>query len=180
VGDTCNNHLSFSKIQEEGLRTYLFMFSPFYDALGLEQLAAMFDLPISSVHAVVSKMIINEELHASLDQPSQTIVLHRAAPGVEMSKLEYLAGVYSEKVSTFVDNNEKLLENRSISLGLQQQQSSQGQSGSGSGSNYKGRQATGAPANKGGNPNFKGGERGQQRNTRGGGKTGGNQSGRSK
>jgi translation initiation factor 3 subunit C len=59
----------------------------------------MFDLSVSTVHAIISKMIVNEELYASLDQPTAMLVLHRNAPGVEMSKLEYLAGVY---VSHFV------------------------------------------------------------------------------
>jgi translation initiation factor 3 subunit C len=38
----------------------------------------MFELEVNSVHALVSKMIINEELMASLDQPSQCIVMHRS------------------------------------------------------------------------------------------------------
>ncbi|KAI9209580.1 eukaryotic translation initiation factor 3 subunit 8 N-terminus-domain-containing protein [Polychytrium aggregatum] len=109
------------KIQEEGLRTYLFTYAPYYDSLGLEQLSSMFDLPVGAVHSIVSKMIINEELHASFDQPTNTIVLHRSSQGVEMSRLEYLAGVYSEKIGTFVEYNEKLLESRSVSLGLQDQ-----------------------------------------------------------
>jgi translation initiation factor 3 subunit C len=41
-------------------------------------LADMFELEVNSVHALVSKMIINEELMASLDQPSQCIVMHRS------------------------------------------------------------------------------------------------------
>ncbi|KAJ3294249.1 Translation initiation factor 3 subunit c [Borealophlyctis nickersoniae] len=114
------------KIQEEGLRTYFFTYSPYFDSLGLDQLSSMFQLPYNVVYSTVSKMIINEELHASLDQPTKTVVLHRPGPGVEMSRLEYLAGAYSEKVASFVENNEKLLESRSLVLGLQQQQSQQG------------------------------------------------------
>jgi hypothetical protein len=30
-----------------------------------------------AVHAIVSKMIINEELMASLDEPSECMVMHR-------------------------------------------------------------------------------------------------------
>ncbi|KAI9344624.1 eukaryotic translation initiation factor 3 subunit 8 N-terminus-domain-containing protein, partial [Obelidium mucronatum] len=110
------------KIQEEGLRTYIFQFAPHYDSLGLHQLSAMFDLPVPAVHSILAKMIVSEELCASLDEPTQTVVLHRNAPGVEMSRLEYLAGVYADKVQTLVDSNEKMLESRSILLGLQQQQ----------------------------------------------------------
>ncbi len=42
----------------------------------------MFELEVNSVHALVSKMIINEELMASLDQPSQCIVMHRSVISV--------------------------------------------------------------------------------------------------
>ncbi|TPX69786.1 hypothetical protein SpCBS45565_g02134 [Spizellomyces sp. 'palustris'] len=110
------------KIQEEGLRTYFFTYSPYYDSLGIEQLASMFSLPVPQVRATVSRMIINEELHASIDQPTNSVVLHRAGPGVETSRLEFLAGLYADKVSSFVESNEKLLESRSMLLGLQQQQ----------------------------------------------------------
>ncbi|KAI8808227.1 eukaryotic translation initiation factor 3 subunit 8 N-terminus-domain-containing protein [Cladochytrium replicatum] len=114
------------KIQEEGLRTYFFAFSRHYDSLGLEQLASMFDLPVSTVYSLVAKMIHNEELHASLDQPTNTVVLHRPGPGAEMSRLEYLAGAFPDKVATFVESNERLLEARSITLGLQQAQTREG------------------------------------------------------
>ncbi|KAI9088032.1 eukaryotic translation initiation factor 3 subunit 8 N-terminus-domain-containing protein [Phlyctochytrium arcticum] len=80
------------KIQEEGLRTYFFTYSPYYDSLGIDQLAGMFELTINDVRATVSRMIINEELLASIDQPTNTVVLHRTAgPGVETSRLEFLA-----------------------------------------------------------------------------------------
>ncbi|KAJ3384524.1 Translation initiation factor 3 subunit c, partial [Entophlyctis sp. JEL0112] len=111
-----------TKIQEEGLRTYIFQFAPYYDSLGLGQLGRMFSLAVGRVHTIVAKMIVNEELCASLDEPSETVVLHRNAPGVEMSRLEHLAGVYADKVATLVDANEKMLESRSIVLGQQQQQ----------------------------------------------------------
>jgi translation initiation factor 3 subunit C len=92
------------KIQEEGLRTYLFTYASYYSTLGLSQLAAMFDLSVQNVSAIVSKMIFNEELAASLDQVSQCIVLLK----VEHSKLQALALQYSEKVANLVDQNERL------------------------------------------------------------------------
>jgi translation initiation factor 3 subunit C len=58
-------------------------------------LAEMFELDVNSVHALVSKMIISEELMASLDQPSQCIVMHRSDP----SKLQSIALQLSDKVS---------------------------------------------------------------------------------
>ena len=40
-------------------------------------LSDMYELDVNRVHAIVSKMIINEELMASLDQPSQCIIMHK-------------------------------------------------------------------------------------------------------
>ncbi|KOB74455.1 Eukaryotic translation initiation factor 3 subunit C, partial [Operophtera brumata] len=57
-------------IREESLRTYLFTYAHVYASLSLRSLADMFELPRQRVHSLVSKMIINEELLASLDDPS--------------------------------------------------------------------------------------------------------------
>ena len=59
------------KIQEESLRTYLFTYSKVYDSISVATLAEMFELEKGEVHAIVSKMIINEELMASLDEPTE-------------------------------------------------------------------------------------------------------------
>ncbi|KAI8641520.1 eukaryotic translation initiation factor 3 subunit 8 N-terminus-domain-containing protein [Parasitella parasitica] len=92
------------KIQEEGLRTYLFTYCSYYTTLGLAQLSSMFDLSVNSVSAIVAKMIFNEELSASLDQVTQCIALHQ----VELSRLQVLSLQYSEKVANLVDQNERL------------------------------------------------------------------------
>lgn len=95
-----------SKIKLEGLRTYLFTFSPQYDSLSLSQLCAMFDMSKNEVHSVVSKMIINRELLASWDQPTETIVLRKADP----SPIQKMALQYSEKAVNLVEANERLLD----------------------------------------------------------------------
>jgi len=96
------------KIQEEGFRTYLFTYSRNYYSLSLDHLAEMFELPKNTVHSLVSKMMINEELHASWDQPTSSIVMHK----VEPSRLQFLTLQLSEKVTSFVENNEKILDPR--------------------------------------------------------------------
>ncbi|KAF9145699.1 Translation initiation factor 3 subunit c [Linnemannia schmuckeri] len=94
------------KIQEEGLRTYLFANASHYSSVGLDQLAKMFDLPLAYVISIVSRMIWNEELSASIDQVSNVVILHH----VEPSKVQSLALAFAEKAAGFVEGNEKLLE----------------------------------------------------------------------
>merc|ERR1719370_963626 len=96
------------KIQEESLRTYLFTYSNVYDSISIPVLAELFELEVNNVHALVSKMIINEELMASMDQPSQCIVMHKSEP----SRLQSIALQLSDKVSQLVENNERLPEQR--------------------------------------------------------------------
>ncbi|KAH9518662.1 Eukaryotic translation initiation factor 3 subunit C [Bulinus truncatus] len=94
------------KIQEESLRTYLFRYSSLYDSLSLESLAAMFQIEPTLAHATISKMIINEELMASLDEPTQIVVMHRTEP----TRLQSLALQLAEKVGSLVENNERIME----------------------------------------------------------------------
>ena len=50
------------KIQEESLRTYLFTHSSVYDSLSMATLSKMFELEQATVHSIISKMVMNEEL----------------------------------------------------------------------------------------------------------------------
>ncbi|KAF8977187.1 Translation initiation factor 3 subunit c, partial [Haplosporangium bisporale] len=85
------------KIQEEGLRTYLFSNASFYSSVGLEQLASMFNVPKNTVISIVSKMIWSEELSASIDQVSNVVVLHHVQP----SQVQALALAFAEKATGF-------------------------------------------------------------------------------
>ncbi|XP_058460133.1 eukaryotic translation initiation factor 3 subunit C [Malaya genurostris] len=93
-------------IKEESLRTYLFTYSNVYASISVPYLSEMFDLPKSKVHSLISKMIINEELMASLDDPTETVVLHRSEP----SRLQALSMQLSDKVTNLVDSNERIFE----------------------------------------------------------------------
>lgn len=94
------------KIQEEGLRTYLNTFAPFYTTLSLQLLANTFSLPVRSVTSIVSKMIHNASLPASLDQIDQVVVFYR----VEQTRTQSLAQTLAEKVRTLNESNQKALE----------------------------------------------------------------------
>jgi len=97
-----------NKIKEASLCTYLFTYSQFYDNLSLKVLSERFDLDKDACHRVISKLIINEELAASWDEPSSMLVLHKTDP----TRLQNMVNQLSEKISTMVDMNERILETR--------------------------------------------------------------------
>ncbi|CAK7218071.1 Translation initiation factor 3 subunit c [Sporothrix curviconia] len=97
------------QIQEEGVRTFLFTYAPFYDTLALETLSSMFELEPIKISAIISKMISHEELAAALDQVKQTVIFRK---GVELSRLQSLALTLSDKASALTESNERTLEQR--------------------------------------------------------------------
>jgi translation initiation factor 3 subunit C len=101
------------KIKQTGLRTYLLAFSSQYDSLSLTQLCEMFDMGKNEVHSVVSKMMINRDLVASWDQPTETIVMRK----VEPSALQILALQLADKAAGLVDANERLLDSKTGNYG---------------------------------------------------------------
>ena len=98
-----------AQIQEEGLRTYLFTYAPYYDTLAISTLADMFELSERKISAIVSKMISHEEIGAALDQVNSAVIFRK---GVELSRLQTLALSLSDKASGLIEANEKTLEQR--------------------------------------------------------------------
>ncbi|KAL1975881.1 hypothetical protein VTN31DRAFT_4273 [Thermomyces dupontii] len=97
------------QIQEEGLRTYLFTYAPFYDTLSIKTLSDMFELSEKKISAIVSRMISHEELAAALDQVNNAIVFRK---GVELSRLQSQIVTLAEKSMSLLEANEKTLEQR--------------------------------------------------------------------
>ncbi|KAK5104979.1 Translation initiation factor 3 subunit c [Lithohypha guttulata] len=97
------------QVQEEGLRTYLFTYAPYYDTLSISTVSGMFELDDKKIAAIVSKMISHEELAAALDQVNDAIVFRK---GVELSRLQSQILSLSEKAMGILESNEKVLETR--------------------------------------------------------------------
>lgn len=102
-----------AQIQEEGLRTYLFTYAPYYDTLSLTTLSGMFDLSVKKIGAIISKMISHEELGAALDQVKDAVVFRK---GVELSRLQSQIITLSEKAMGILESNEKVLETRTSGM----------------------------------------------------------------
>lgn len=101
-----------TKIQEEGLKTYLFTYSNYYKSLSLKHLAENFELSLSKVKSLISLMIWNEELQASLDFRGGSggedgfVILHR----LELNKVQLLAQQLAEKANALLEQNERSLD----------------------------------------------------------------------
>ncbi|KZT11064.1 eukaryotic translation initiation factor 3 subunit 8 [Laetiporus sulphureus 93-53] len=106
----CNSvkEMLAKRIQEEGLRTYLFTYAPHYSTLSLSLLSRTFSLPLRAVTSIVSKMIWNEELAASLDQAAGVLVFNR----IELSRPQQLAQILADKINSMLEQTEKNLDNK--------------------------------------------------------------------
>lgn len=144
------------KIQEEGLRTYLFTYAPFYDTLSISRLTDMFDLSERKVSALVAKMIANEEIAAALDQVNHAIVFRK---GVELSRLQTLSLTLADKANNLMEMNERYLEQKTQGQGGFEER---GEGGRGRGGRGRGR-GRGRGGRGGGD---RGGERGENRQPR--------------
>ena len=103
-----------NEIKRSALKTFLFSYSTHYDSMSLDELVREFEMTTTAVHSMVSKMMIDDELPASWDQPTNTIVLYKREP----SKLQELALQFVADTGTigplsrFVSSNEQALSER--------------------------------------------------------------------
>ncbi|WEW59778.1 Translation initiation factor 3 subunit c [Emydomyces testavorans] len=148
------------QIQEEGLRTYLFTYAPFYDTLSVATLSNMFELPEKKIYAIISRMISHEELAAALDQVNSAIVFRK---GVELSRLQSQIVTLADKSMSLLEANEKTLEQRTQGMAnaFQRDQGQGGRGGRGQGRggqrNAGGRPPVGGQQRRPGGQQFGGG-----------------------
>ena len=97
------------RVKVAGLRTYLFTFSTTYGSIAATALAGMFGLPVKRVHAIVSKMAIQDELKGAFwDAEVGCVVLQSQDP----TRLQHLALTLADKAGQLVEHNEKLFDHK--------------------------------------------------------------------
>lgn len=127
------------KMKTEALRTYLFAHASIYDAFQLEMLANMFELPSSTVHSVVSKMMIRDEITAFWDESSKFLLMQHTEP----TPLQRLALTLADKDAAAVEMNERLVDGKTGGYGFKAGDGKGGgkwgdRGGEGKGKGYKG------------------------------------------
>ena len=112
VDTTAIRELITVQVKEAALKTYFFKNGGHYASFSTESLVGKFELPEPSVRSVLSKLMISEQIHASWDQPTSSVVMHKD----EMSGTQTLALQLAEKASSMVENNEKLMDDHNLSF----------------------------------------------------------------
>lgn len=97
------------KVKEEGLRTYLFTYAPYYQSVALSQLSSLFDLTTNETLSIVSKMIASEEITATLSSDDASVIFRRS----ETTRLQTQAMQLAEKAQRLVEANEQALDLKS-------------------------------------------------------------------
>ncbi|CAE6446066.1 unnamed protein product [Rhizoctonia solani] len=96
------------RIQEGSLKTYLYTYSPHYTALSLDFLQRTFSLSAAQTTSIVSRMIWNDELAASLDSAAKAVVFRRT----EVNRTQASALTLAERAANLVEMTEKSLDLR--------------------------------------------------------------------
>ena len=86
--------------KRQSLRVYLFSFSQFYDNVSIDWITENFEMSSSEVQSTVSKLMINEELKASWDEPSRSLVLHKTEP----TRLQVIIDFWGSNFKWFLQN----------------------------------------------------------------------------
>jgi len=94
------------KIQEEGLRAFLFSYSPFYRTLSLSSLSDMFALTKDDVRKLVIAMISHNEIYAQLDHSDENLIF----PEIETTRFRGVALAVAERASDLAALNQKVFD----------------------------------------------------------------------
>ncbi|KAJ8882116.1 hypothetical protein PR048_018604 [Dryococelus australis] len=93
-------------IKKATLETYLMTYSKFYDSISVHYLSSMFEMRLHEVYAQINRMVADEAIAALVDDTKQLLVMHHNS----QTCVQALAMQCADKLSYFVDANERILE----------------------------------------------------------------------
>ncbi len=96
-----------ARIKEAALCTFVYSFGPSFDSLLLSYLAESFELEISAVSAVLSKVIAETGLPAVIDEQTGSL---KWTVNVQLTKLQEMSLVLADKIQIILDRNEEIAE----------------------------------------------------------------------
>lgn len=111
-----------AKVKEQAFKCYIFIFQNSYDSLDIDQLASKFVITKDYIHSFVSKMVFSKELRAYLDVDSNCLMFERDG----YTRLESLSLSLSDKVTGFLQNNERIMDSKYGNYGFNDKDISEG------------------------------------------------------
>ncbi|XP_063226776.1 eukaryotic translation initiation factor 3 subunit C-like [Bacillus rossius redtenbacheri] len=93
-------------IKQASLETFLLTYGHVFDSISLHSLSGMFELQLREVYAHINRLVADEMVAASVDGTNQLMIMHRSS----QTSLQALAQQYADKISYFLEANERILE----------------------------------------------------------------------
>lgn len=95
------------RIKESALCTFIYSYGSSFETIGFEYLAGTFEMSITAVVELISLLILETGFPASVDQDNKFLVWKAST---ELSRIQELALVLSDKVQVVIDRNEETSE----------------------------------------------------------------------
>ena len=105
-GRILTKNMLSQKIKEESIKVYILIYSVHYTSLKLEYIANIYNTDIYTIKCIISKMIYNKELSASIDSSNNTILLYNT----DNTNLQVITSNLCDKIVLLTESNERLID----------------------------------------------------------------------
>ena len=105
-GRILTKNMLSQKIKEESIKVYILIYSIHYTSLKLEYIANIYNTDIYTIKCIISKMIFNKELSASIDSANNTILLYNT----DNTTLQVITQNLCDKIILLTESNERLID----------------------------------------------------------------------
>lgn len=93
-----------NRIKQSALCTFIYSYGATFESIGLEYLASTFEMEISAIEELISRLISETGISAILDDSKKFLIWKS---NIELSKIQEIALVLSDKVQVVIDRNEE-------------------------------------------------------------------------